>query len=288
MKTKSFTLIELLIVIVIIGVLSGIIIISTTSSIDKANFAKAQAFSNTVQNELLGGLVSEWTFDNENNLGEDTWGNNDGVVNGNVSSRERDSCVYGKCVFFDGVVGSYIEVPTDPSLENMNEITISFWFKSLSTGTSQGPISKIYGIKPFWSVWLGSNGRYVWETGDATTTYYKSSLANIFSYNEWHHLVVVQKGTTYTIYSNSEMKLSNSDGVNFPDSKSSRNLLIGSLTTSSYPFKGYLDDVRIYDSALSLAQIKKEYIAGLNSLLINGVIAQEEYNKKINTIAYEK
>ena len=35
--------------------------ISTSSSIDKANFAKAQAFS-TVQNELLSNLVSEWTL----------------------------------------------------------------------------------------------------------------------------------------------------------------------------------------------------------------------------------
>ena len=79
-KRKSFTLIELLVVIVIIGILAGVIMISTSSSIDKANFAKAQAFSSTVQNELLSNLVSEWTFDNASSIGEDTWGNNHGTL----------------------------------------------------------------------------------------------------------------------------------------------------------------------------------------------------------------
>ena len=41
-NNKSFTLIELLVVIVIIGILAGVIMISTSSSIDKANFAKAK------------------------------------------------------------------------------------------------------------------------------------------------------------------------------------------------------------------------------------------------------
>lgn len=65
MKSKSFTLIELLVVIVIIGILAGIIIISTTSSIEKANIAKAHSFSNTIKNELFFNLVSEWTFDED-------------------------------------------------------------------------------------------------------------------------------------------------------------------------------------------------------------------------------
>ena len=77
---KSFTLIELLVVIVIIGILAGVIIVSTSSSINKANLAKAQSFSNTVQNELLLNLVSEWTFDEGG--AQDTWGNNDGTVSG--------------------------------------------------------------------------------------------------------------------------------------------------------------------------------------------------------------
>jgi len=130
MKTKSFTLIELLVVIVIIGILAGVIIVSTSSSINKANFAKAQAFSNTVQQELLLNLVSEWTFDNANNPAEDTWGNNDGTVNGaTYQNKASGKCVYGGCYSFDG--NDYIDIPSN-NLFNFGagDFTYSAWFNT--------------------------------------------------------------------------------------------------------------------------------------------------------------
>jgi len=287
MRNKSFTLIELLVVIVIIGILAGVIIVSTSSSIGKANFAKAQAFSSTVQEELLLNLVSEWTFDNESNLGEDTWGNNDGIIIGSVAS-EEDLCVFGKCAYFPGVVGNYIQVNNSSSLENINEITLSFWFKNYTTGTSQGPISKIYGIRPFWSIWLSNSRHYVWEVGDATLSYYRPAMNYIFNNDNWYYVTIVQSNTNYVIYSNSEVALKNNDSCDFSETKSDRNLLIGSLTTTSYPFKGYIDDVRIYNGALSTSQIKQNYIAGLNSLLANNSISKQEYDQRLNNLAYDK
>ncbi len=47
-----------------------------------------------------------------------------------------------------------------------------------------------------------------------------------------------------------------------------------------------IDDVRIYNAALSSAQIKQNYIAGLNSMLANGNISKQEYNERINNLAY--
>ena len=132
MKNKSFTLIELLVVIVIIGILAGVIIVSVSSSINKANFAKAQSFSNTVQNELLGDLVSEWTFDIASNPGEDTWGNNDGTfygANGLPELQTKENCVYGTCYEFDGM-DDYIDYGNDSSLDfNTQSFTISMWLK---------------------------------------------------------------------------------------------------------------------------------------------------------------
>lgn len=62
-KHKSFTLIELLVVIVIIGILSGIIMISTSSSIDKASLAKSKVFSENIRNRMLLNLKMEFQFD---------------------------------------------------------------------------------------------------------------------------------------------------------------------------------------------------------------------------------
>jgi len=77
-KQKSFTLIELLVVIVIIGILAGVIMISTSSSIDKANLAKAKGFYNNTKNLPLLNTLSKWSAD---------------YVNKNVSSWTLDDQV---------------------------------------------------------------------------------------------------------------------------------------------------------------------------------------------------
>ena len=58
----------------------------------------------------------------------------------------------------------------------------------------------------------------------------------------------------------------------------------GELT--SY-FDGSLDDLRIYNAALSLSQIKQNYISGLDSLLSQKSISKEDHNQKVNELAYE-
>ena len=131
MKTKSFTLIELLVVIVIIGILAGVIIVSTSSSIEKANFAKAQAFSNTVQQELLLNLVSEWTFDEGS--AQDSWGNNDGTVYGAIHQNKASrNCVYGGCYSFDGT-DDYISSTNGKLIPNQTIYTITGWINIPST-----------------------------------------------------------------------------------------------------------------------------------------------------------
>ena len=65
-------------------------------------------------------------------------------------------------------------------------------------------------------------------------------------------------------------------------------LYIGSRgAASSLLYKGLIDDIRIYNAALSSAQIKQNYIAGLNSMLANGNVSKQEYNERINALAYD-
>ncbi|MGI6340770.1 MAG: hypothetical protein ACOX0B_01015 [Minisyncoccales bacterium] len=46
-----------------------------------------------------------------------------------------------------------------------------------------------------------------------------------------------------------------------------------------------MDDVRIYNAALSSSQIKQNYIAGLGSLLSKELISKEEYNARIEALS---
>ena len=292
MKQKSFTLIELLVVIVIIGILAGVIIVSVSSSINKANFAKAQSFSNTVQNELLGDLVSEWTFDSPavSNITEDSWGNNDGTLygaNGLPQLQTKENCVYGTCYLFDGV-DDYVNYGNkeDYNLANTSH-TISFWINANGkTATDQHVLNRFTGGTPGagYTFYINSSGYIVFaERATINSIGISYNFSNSFS--SWHLISasvdnVLKTGKLYM--DGNLVGQGNYSGVliNY-----NSNLYLGGKNT--YFFKGSIDDVRIYDSALSSSQIKQQYIAGLDSLLSKKIISKEDYNEKINQLAQE-
>jgi len=277
MKTKSFTLIELLVVIVIIGILAGVIIVSTSSSINKANFAKAQAFSNTVQQELLLNLVSEWTFDNESKLGEDTWGNNDGTVYGSPVVGTKEECVHGTCLIFDGT-DDYIDCGPSNKL-TPQYLSISAWFKTSSSGqqsiiTKDGSfiLRKAASNQLQFVVWIDGTHRY------------SSASYNAVNDDYWHFTILTYDGENIRLYFDGKEQGSG----NFYSGtamSSTGSVLIGKRTSTPELWLGLIDDVRIYNTALSTSQIKQEYIAGLNSLLANNNISKEEYDQRLNSLS---
>ena len=285
MKTKSFTLIELLVVIVIIGILAGVIIVSTSSSINKANFAKAQAFSNTVQQELLLNLVSEWTFDEDLvGIAKDTWGNNDGIVSGaSYVPKSENRCVYGGCYEFNGI-DDYINLGQNVINFNNNSFTFSTWtyFRSF---TNHGSVyncvagmgnSTEYG----WGILVNSSkNSFLVSTAKTATTLNTSNLIN-----NWHHIVVVRDvasnkmeayldGTSPYVRTTTEEITEDS------------NFYLGRDGLSSRSGDQIIDETRIYNIVLSTSQIKQEYIAGLNSLLASNNISKEEYDQRLNSLA---
>jgi len=256
MKNKSFTLIELLVVIVIIGILAGVIIVSVSSSIDKANFAKAQSFSNTVQNELLGDLVSEWTFDNESKLGEDTWGNNDGTVSG--ATLETD-CVYSSCVGFDGE-DDYIDLGSSDTLSIRNKITISAWIKTEGSINEQAILFDTHsgGTIPI-EFYINKTNNIVFASYDNGIIFVITSNTKI-PLNTWIHVLVsFDKDLTTKakkIYINGALDKTSDDQTIL----STRNgtIRIGAYGTN-WDFKGSIDDVRVYNRALSEEEITLLY-----------------------------
>jgi len=279
-KQQSFTLIELLVVIVIIGILAGVIMISTSSSIDKANFAKAQTFSNTVQEELLLNLVSEWTFDEgtdqtinrvaTNNDIKDTWGSNNGTVYGNPQIKGDNDCVSGRCMSFDGD-GDYIDYGN--GIIGESSYTKSVWIK-----TNTPSASNIISGSGSQHVLYLSSGNIV--ASNTWSTPQISRSANFYN-DKWHHIVFTYSDSRARIYFNGiflspEATLSNGPANSIT--------YVGAYNASNF-FKGLMDDIRIYNSALSSAKIKQNYVAGLNSMLSNGNISNEEYNERINELA---
>ncbi|MFA7157142.1 MAG: LamG-like jellyroll fold domain-containing protein [Bacilli bacterium] len=304
-KNKSFTLIELLVVIVIIGILAGVIMISTSSSIDKANIAKTQALSNTVQEELLLNLVSEWTFDEgtdqtinriaTNNDVKDTWGSNNGTVNGNPQIKGGGDCVSGKCMSFDGQ-DDFVYFGTNNNLRMTASQTFSFWYKynlvsdfDISRGLLGGS-SFSSNINCGHAIAINING-YIFSdiySGDPYGNHRSDLRVSAPKDTNWHFIVSGYDTSTnkHFMYLDGVIRTKTPGFLNYKIDWGNNAFRIANTSTTSL-LSGLIDDVRIYNAALSLSQIKQNYIAGLNSMLANGNISKEEYNERINTLAHE-
>jgi len=294
MNNKSFTLIELLVVIVIIGILAGVIMISTSSSIDKANIAKLKVFEESVANDLAANMISRWSFD-EIHVGvvvKDVWGNNNGMLGDGLTSstyptyqiESSNNCISGGCYSFDG--GDYITVNNSNSLQLKNGLTLSVW--AFYNGGTITPFRTLVG-KPNYSdygIILEGDGRFRADFY-ANNLRHAIYMCDYISSPAWFFLTFTYDSASgnYKVYSNGKLygQTSTTDG----EIRVTGSLFYIGGTPSSYYFPGKIDDIRIYDTALSSAQIKQTYIAGLDSLLSKGSISKEDYNQRINALAYE-
>ena len=57
-------------------------------------------------------------------------------------------------------------------------------------------------------------------------------------------------------------------------------MTIGGFYLNYRPFKGRLDELKIYKEALNISQIKSEYETGLDSLYAKKAISLEEYQQR--------
>ncbi len=290
-KQKSFTLIELLVVIVIIGILAGVIMISTSSSIDKANIAKLKVFNDSFRNESLLNLISEWKFDDASNIVLDSWGGINATSNSTgYITKETNQCVSGGCVSLNGTQDFKI---ADNQKFHADDLTIMLWYYKPSSNPDSYPTffqkrSQSGTVGYLWS-WLSDTNKedVYWQYANGTSMTSRS-WANVLISNEtWYHLVFLYNRTNQRLglYVNGEFKGWNS-ASNIMKIDNDSNLIFGSYGSSSNHFiRGKFDDIRVFDNVLSAAKIKQNYIAGLDSLHNNNFISKEEYSKRLKNLS---
>ena len=201
---------------------------------------------------LSDGLVGYWNFDSCD--AKDSSGNgNNGILNGGIS------CVAGKqskALSFNGV-DAYIQVPYSPSLDASSAVTISAWVNvangdpAVIVEKGQSGIIWEYGM----TVYNGLPGIRITD-GDA----YISN--NGASYNTWQHFTAIITNNSVKTYLNGTPlngSLSYYAGRAGPYlMQSNYGLQIG-LGHPAQWFKGSLDELRIYNRALSAADVQALY-----------------------------
>ena len=94
-------------------------------------------------------------------------------------------------------------------------------------------------------------------------------------------------GINIKVYKNGEIKWTSATISSDSIKTSPYPLYIGraSAPGSACFFSGLIDDVRIYNAAISTSQIKEQYYSGLNSLLAKGGITDKEYQERMIEMA---
>ncbi len=164
----------------------------------------------------------------------------------------------GTALYFDGT-NDYVEVPYDAAFNPNGSFTVAAWVK-LDGGSSFRTVLASRGGSPtrgynlyatendVWQFWL-NNGNSDWHMVGTEPVVY----------NIWTHVAGVYDRTTFTIqvYVNGQPAGSQS-GVTFAPN-AQYPLRVGAGTTEQSPlffFPGSIDDVRVYNGALTQAEIQ--------------------------------
>lgn len=208
------------------------------------------------------GLVGYWSFDEISDIitPDESGNGNDGEIYGAI---EKNG-ISGLAMEFDGVNDEVI-VPNDSSLNfhNTNQFSISLWIKregSLIEG-AEALISKgTLAYQEGYNLYILTDDTLSFGIRDGSSSYFDNSTTEIGD-SDWHHIVVVWDGTTKFFYIDGELDKSVLLGAITiaDDSKPLEFAAHWGYTDNNNPFHGIIDEIRIYDRALSKSEIKELY-----------------------------
>lgn len=237
---------------------------------------------NTRNSIVTNGLVLALDAGNTKSYvsGSTTWfdisGNNNSgsLVNGPTFNSGNGG--YIRC---DGI-NDYIEVIDNSSLDfGANNFTVEYWFRKLSSTSESARFDNIWGPNKWntgaspgtneWSLTIGNgstgnNNSYSFGVEVVNTGYSTGESSEVLSLDIWYQLVGIRNGGTLQIYLNGVLK-QNASPAGFTSSSVinnvGRNLRINNSAVNSYYTNADNAILRIYNRALSAAEILQNYNA---------------------------
>ena len=209
-----------------------------------------------------GSLVGLWHFDEgSGTTANDSSGNfNDGTLMGNTS---WTSGKFDNALSFDGD-GDYVQLPASNTILNTDTFTIEAWFKTSvnhpAYGGTEGRLVNLHRMG------TASTAVSLYVEQDQIGLLYYTGTAHVYmkytvNYHDdvWHHIAVTHDATTYRLYYDGVEVASQDDAFGdfgtYP-------AYLGTYNGSERFFNGLIDEVRIWDEALSGDDIEESYSLG--------------------------
>lgn len=211
---------------------------------------------------LASGLVGYWTFDGPDVAGTaayDRSGNNNTgtLTNGPVRKIGR----IGQALKFDGS-DDYVQVGNPSSLNISGNITVATWFK-FSVSQTNRPIVNRWGTDQSYGLFVNSTGADNISFFIRVAEINKGAISNN-TYNDgnWHYAVGIFDGSNVRLVIDGGRENITGDATSGPIDTPATNVVFGQYNNLGNPFNGLIDEVRIYNRALTPAEIKRLYNMG--------------------------
>ena len=199
-----------------------------------------------------------WQLDETSGMiANDLTGTSNGNLQGNTTWQPTSGHFSGALRFYGN--DARVDLgPCDLTSGPGDEFSVACWFKpEIVSGTERILIAKTIGPNEadmVWSLSIVNNtgARFRIRTGGLVRTV-EVPPSSIFS-NAWYHLAATYDGTTIRVFLNGSSTASGpATGTigYYPQAPAT----MGNLYNNSLPFYGSLDDVRVYDHALSAMEV---------------------------------
>ena len=220
------------------------------------------------------GLVAYWSFDKDTvqiqKQAEDIFSGLSAIVKGDPELAPAADCKVGECVLLDGVDDNFLVVDSDPPKidRDWDEITLECWVYINALDDSWNRIislddtpanTKVLSL--YYDDDDNRHGLYVKVGGQATQAAQHTVLEDI-PLKQWLHLVGTYDGATANYYVNGKLAKKHAvPGGKLP--KGGLKLCIGDRSdgVNADAIQGYVDEFRIYDRALTAAEVRKNMTA---------------------------
>jgi len=232
---------------------------------------------NGVPGDLTSYSPVGWWRMGDNNSGTGTTvtdqgsGGNDGTLtNGPTFSTDRPyalpSITNTYSVEFDGA-NDYVDLGNSSDLAPAN-ITLSLWFKgSGSVASYNYLIAREGGAFGSYYLRYRSNNKFAWFLGLSGSAFRDGESSSTFTLTDWHHVAFTYDQTNIKLYVDGveEYSVAETRAIDYSPNTSgygSDNTTIG-VSPFSAPAEGLIDEVAIFNSALSASDITAIYNSGV-------------------------
>ena len=204
----------------------------------------------------VGSQVGYWKFDEGNGGTANNSGNGGSGLNGTISGATwSNDGKFGKALGFNGS-SNYVTVPSNSAFAyGTGDFTWAMWINSSSFASGNNYV-----------IDHGANGGLI-QYYSNYLSYYNSTAGRLNSsqlnLNTWYHAVVLRRsGTTY-FYINGKLVNSFVDSKDYP----AQSVTIGNYGGGGYGWNGLIDEVKIYNYALTDSEIQLDYNQGKSLVL---------------------